>query len=172
MERLFALDLQLVHDTLWTALAIFLLFLGLSYFLFNPVRDMLEKRKKKISDELKEAESSLKEAEAMKQEYDAKMKHVAEETHEILDEAEKRAAKNRDAIIAEAKSDAARMREKALSDIEQDKLHARDEMKQEIVSIAGRIAEKAVSGTMTKETEERLLDEALKEIGKDTWEDQ
>ena len=171
MERLFALDPQLIHDTLWTALAIFLLFLGLSYFLFNPVRDMLEKRKKKISDELKEAESSLKEAEAMKQEYDAKMKNVEQEKHEILDEARKHAVSSRDMIIAEAKEDAARMREKALSDIEQEKVHARDEMKQEIVSIAGRIAEKAVSGTMTKETEDRLLEEALKEIGKDTWED-
>lgn len=172
MERLFALDAQLIHDTLWTALAIFLLFFGLSYLLFNPVRAMLEKRKKKISDELTEAEKSLREAERMKAEYDEKIGHAEAESHEILDEARRNAVRSRNEIINEAKEDASRIRAKAAADIEQEKLHARDDMKQEIVTIASKIAEKVVSGGMTAEVEDRLVDETLDEIGKETWQDQ
>ena len=44
MTRLFNLDFQLLHDTVLLAIAIFFLFLALSYLLFNPVRKMLKDR--------------------------------------------------------------------------------------------------------------------------------
>ena len=44
-ERLFDLDLQLLSDSVLTLIAVFALFLILSYNLFNPARKMLEDRK-------------------------------------------------------------------------------------------------------------------------------
>lgn len=171
MERIFALDLQLVHDVLWTALAVFILFFGLSYFLFNPVREMLEKRKKKISDELSEAEKSLKQANEMKAEYDAKLSEIKVKSAEILDEAEKNAIRNRNEIIREAKEDAAVIRRKAHLDAEQEKVHARDDMKQEMVSIASMIAGKVIRDRMDTGVQEELVDEVLSGIGESTWQD-
>ena len=55
MERLFDLDMQLVHDVILLAIAVFFLFLAMSYLLFNPVRKMLEDRKLKIKTELDDA---------------------------------------------------------------------------------------------------------------------
>ena len=52
MTRLFDLDFQLLHDTVLAAIAVFVLFLFLSYLLFNPVRKMLEDRKMKIKTDL------------------------------------------------------------------------------------------------------------------------
>ena len=49
MTRLFDLDFQLLADAFLMMIAIFALFLVASYFLFNPVREMLEKRKDKIA---------------------------------------------------------------------------------------------------------------------------
>ena len=48
MERLFDLDFQLLHDAILTAVSVFFLFMLLSYLLFNPVRDMLNKRREKL----------------------------------------------------------------------------------------------------------------------------
>ena len=172
MERIFGLDLQLLQDVLLTAVAIFILFFVLSYLLFNPVREMLEKRKKKISDELQEAEKSLREAEAMKSEYDAKMLSAKEEANGILDDARKKAMKNRGEILLEAREDAQRLRERAAQEIEQEKVHARDDLKNEMVDIAVRLAEKAVSGKMSPEIQEELVSETLDEIGEHTWQDQ
>ena len=171
MERIFGLDLQLLQDVLLTAVAIFILFFVLSYLLFNPVREMLEKRKKKISDELQEAEKSLHEAEAMRVEYDAKMASAKEEANEILDDARKKAIKNRNEILQEARTDANRLKERAKAEIEQEKVHARDDLKNEMVDIAALLAEKAVSGNMNPEIQEQLVNETLQEIGEHTWQD-
>ena len=43
MERLFDLDFQLLHDAVITAVAVFVLFLFLSYMLFKPTRELLRK---------------------------------------------------------------------------------------------------------------------------------
>ena len=52
MTRLFNLDFQLLHDTVLLAIAIFFLFLALSYLLFNPVRKMLKDRQEKIATDI------------------------------------------------------------------------------------------------------------------------
>ena len=44
MERLFDLDFQLLHDAVLLAIAVFVLFLVMSYLLFDPVRKMLQDR--------------------------------------------------------------------------------------------------------------------------------
>lgn len=44
-DRLFGLDPQLILDTCITLVAMLALFILLSYLLFNPARQMMEKRK-------------------------------------------------------------------------------------------------------------------------------
>ena len=172
MTRIFGLDAQLIQDTLLTALAIFILFFVLSYLLFNPVRDYLNKRKKKISDELREAEESLKNAEDMKAEYTEKIVNVEKESLEILDEAREKAKISRNEILNEAREEAAGLRKKAMLEIEQEKVRARDEMKNEMVMVASTLAEKAVKGAMTPEISDELVDDTLRQIGEEKWQDQ
>ncbi len=71
LDRLIGFDPQLLYEMFWTAINIFILFFGLSYLLFNPVRDMLEKRKQKIAGELADAANDKKSAAEMKAEYEA-----------------------------------------------------------------------------------------------------
>ena len=59
MERLFDLDWQLLADSCLSIIAVFFLFLALSYLLFNPARKMLNNRKEKIKGELDEAQRSM-----------------------------------------------------------------------------------------------------------------
>ena len=172
MERIFALDWQLLHDVVLTAAAMFILFFGLSFLLFNPVRKVLESRKKKIRDELAEAEARLTEAKTMQEEYDGKLAEVKKESAAILDEAEKKAARNRAEILNEAKNEAAVIRRRAELDAEQEKAHARDDMKQELVTLASKIAGKVVRERMDASVQEELVTETLSEIGEGTWQDQ
>lgn len=52
MDRIFGLDIQLGFDVLCQAIAVFIMFTFLSYVLFEPVRKLLNDRKKKIADDL------------------------------------------------------------------------------------------------------------------------
>ena len=65
MTRLFNLDFQLLHDTVLLAIAIFFLFLALSYLLFNPVRKMLKDRQEKIATDIDTALADKKDAAAL-----------------------------------------------------------------------------------------------------------
>ena len=67
--RLFGLDLQLLLDAAITAVNVFILFILLSYILYNPVRTMLKKRQDKITSDREIAESDKAEALALKKEY-------------------------------------------------------------------------------------------------------
>ena len=82
MTRLFDLDFQLLHDTVLAAIAVFVLFLFLSYLLFNPVRKMLEDRKMKIKTDLDTAKLDKEDAAALKAEYDAKLKNIEKEAEQ------------------------------------------------------------------------------------------
>ena len=169
MERLFTLDAQLLFDTLVMAHSMLLLFTLLSYLLFNPVRDMLEKRKQRIVDDREAAKREKEEATSYKQEYEKKLQEVDKEVQVILSEARKKAMKNENAIIAEAKEEAARIMARANAEIELEKKRALDDMKQEMIAIASMMAQKVVSASIDTEVQESLIDETLKEMGENTW---
>lgn len=169
MERLFTLDAQLLFDTIVMALSMLLLFTVLSYLLFNPVRDLLEKRKQRIVDDKEAAKREKEEAIAYKQEYEKKLQEVDKEVQVILSEARKKAKKNEAAIVAEAREEAARIMARANAEIELEKKRALDDMKQEMIAIASMMAQKVVSASIDTEVQESLIDETLKEMGENTW---
>ena len=67
--RLFDLDLQLLADATLMIIAVFVLFLIASYFLFNPVREMMAKRQAKIKGELDSAAKDREDASLLKEQY-------------------------------------------------------------------------------------------------------
>lgn len=169
MERLIGFDAQLLYDMFWTALNIFILFFGMSYLLFNPARDMLERRRQKIAGELADAASDKEAAAAMKAEYEKKLKEVSKEADAILEEARRKAKIRESEIIAEAKAEAARIVERGNREVELERKKALDDMKQEIVSIASLMAGKVVAASIDTTVQDALIEETLKEMGESTW---
>lgn len=169
MERLIGFDPQLLHDAVMTGINIFILFFALSYMLFNPARDVLEKRRQKIAGELAQAADDKESAAALRAEYDAKLKAVNKEAEEIL-EAARRKGKTREAeILNEAKAEAARIIERANREVELEKKKAMDEMKQEVIDIAALMAQKVVGSSMNMTIQDALIEETLREMGESTW---
>lgn len=167
--RLFGLDMQLIHDTLIMAVNVFLIFFILSYLVFNPARKMLSGRREKVEADIAAAEQDKKDADALKKEYEARLSQADDEVEEILSQARQKALKNEAEIVAEAKEEAARLMSRADIEIERERRKALEGMKQEIIDIAGAMAQKAVAEKMDVEIQEELLDDTLKEMGEDTW---
>ena len=156
MTRLFNLDFQLITDSVITMIAIFVLFLFLSHFLFNPARKMLAKQDKE-------------DAEAMKAEYEEKLKNVEKEAESILADARKRGLENESRIVAKAKEEAAAILERARTEAELEKQKAADDVKKEMITVASAMASKFVAASMDASAQNRLIDETLKEMGESTW---
>lgn len=167
--RLFDLDFQLLADATLTIIAVFVLFLCLSYFLFNPARNFLQKRQEKIAGELENAKTKEEEAAKLKEEYEAKLSGIEKEADEILNAARKKALANENRIVAAAKEEAARIIARANVEAELEKKKAADEVKQEMITIAAAMAGKIAAASMDEQKQNALIDETLKEIGESTW---
>lgn len=169
MERLINFDAQWISDVVITGINIFILFFAMSYLLFNPARDFLEKRRQKIAGDLETARSSKESAVALKAEYEEKLKAIEKEAEVILDEARKKAKKQEAEILEEARNEAGRIIERANREIDLEKKKALEDVKTEIVSIASLMAEKAVAASMDVKIQDSLIEETLKEMGESTW---
>ena len=169
MERLFDLDWQLLADSCLTIIAGIVLFFAMSYFLFNPARKLLNDRKEKIRGELEDAKNNQEAAIALKAEYEEKLKEIDKEAEAILSDARKRALANENQIIAQAKEEADRIIDRARVEAQLEKQKLSDEVKKEIISVASVMAGKLVAASIDTTLQNQLIDETLKEIGDDTW---
>ena len=167
--RIFGLDAQLLFDVCVQGVAVFLLFIFLSYILINPVRKVLTDRQNKIEQDINSAAADKEEAAKLKSEYDAKLKTADDEASEILSEARKKAVKNEERIVNDAKEEAHRIISRANQEAELEKSRVKDEVRQEIISVATVMAGKLVAGEMDEAKHAALIDDTLKEIGEDTW---
>lgn len=169
MERLFDLDWQLLADSCLTIIAVIVLFFAMSYFLFNPARKLLNDRKEKIRGELENAKNNQEAAIALKAEYEEKLREIDKEAEAILSDARKRALANENQIIAQAKEEADRIIDRARVEAQLEKQKLSDEVKKEIISVASVMAGKLVAASIDTTLQNQLIDETLKEIGDDTW---
>ncbi len=167
--RIFGLDWQLLNDIGVTALSILVMFIFLSYLLFNPARKFLKKRQDYVASQLAQAESDKEEANQAKIEYNAKLKDVNKEAEQILSDTRKKALKRETAIIDEAKEEAHRIVEQAGKEAELEKSRVENEIKQEMISVASAMAGKFVEASLDQSKQDQLVDEALKEMGDNTW---
>jgi F-type H+-transporting ATPase subunit b len=167
--RIFGLDAQLLFDILIQGFAVFLLFIFVGYLLVDPVRKMLEERQNKIESDIANAEKDKEDAAKLKAEYDAKLKAADSEVSDMLSAARKKALKNEENIVAEAKEEAARIIRGANQEAELEKNKVKDEVKQEIISVATVMAGKIVATSLDDKKQAELVDATLKEMGDDTW---
>ena len=167
--RIFGLDIQLLVDAGIMAISMLVLFGFLSYLLFNPVRDLLKKRREYVESNINDALKDKEEAAKLKEEYDNRLANVEKEADEILNDTRKKAIKRENEIVDEAKEEATRIIARANKEAELEKSKVKDEVKHEIISVAKEMAGKLVEVSIDEDKQMSLIDETLKEMGESTW---
>lgn len=169
VDRLFGLDLQLLVDAGIQLLAILVLFIGLSYLLFNPVRELLRKRQETVEKNMESAKRDKEDAAKLREDYEAKLRDVGKESEAILSETRKKALKKESEIIDEARAEALRIMDRANREVELEKSRVRDEVKKEMISVASAMAGRIVTASMDEAKQNELIEDTLKEMGDETW---
>jgi F-type H+-transporting ATPase subunit b len=148
------------------AAANFVVFLALMWtFAFKPVAKMLDDRKTRIEQGLKDAEQARADRENAEKERVATLTDARREANDILARAQKVAQETRDADIAATRAELERLRERASDEIDAEKTRALSELRGEVTNLALLAAGKVVRETMTGERQRRLVDEFLAEAG-------
>ena len=153
--------LKLDWGIIWPIVNIVVFYLLLRKFLFGPVSEVMEQRKKMISSDLDDAAQTKAEAEEIKQEYEKNLAQAKDEAGQIVSDARARAKNEMD----QTKEEIALMRENARKDIEAEKQKTIAGLQTEIAGIALMAASKVVEKEANDKGNEKLLDDFLKEAG-------
>ncbi len=153
----------------WTALFtlvnLLILTLGLKKFLFKPVQEVLEKRRKQIDDEYANAKNMAQEANSMKIEYSERLENAKEEAAEIVKTATARANARSEELLQTTRGEAAALKAKAQEEIESEKRKAAAELKGDIAVIALDIAQKVVEKEIDADTHKKMIDDFIGNVG-------
>jgi len=145
------------------AAANFLLFLAIIWtFAFKPVSKMLDDRKTRIEQGLKDAEQARRDRESAESERVATLAEARREANDILARSQKVAQETRDADIAATKEELERLRVRAAAEIEAEKVRALTEVRAEVADLALLAASRVVGETLTSDRERRLVEEFLR----------
>jgi F-type H+-transporting ATPase subunit b len=130
-------------------------------FAFKPVSRMLDDRRERIEQGLKDAEQARRDRENAEAERVATLAEARKEANDILGRAQRLAQETRDADIAATREELERMRERAMNDIEAEKQRAIGELRGEVADLALAAASRVVGESLTDERQRRLVNEFL-----------
>ncbi|MEA2676454.1 MAG: F-type H+-transporting ATPase subunit b [Chloroflexota bacterium] len=145
----------------------FLLFFVILYFAaFKRIGGVLEERRSKIEQGLRDADDARKEREQAASERLQVLAQARGEAEEILTRAQKVADESRQRDLTETRAQLEQMRTQATADIAAEKDRALADVRSQVAELALAAAARVVGETMTSERERRLVNEFLTEVGK------
>lgn len=151
-----------IINTLWYLIVFSILLLAVKHYAWGPVKDMMEKRRQKVIDDLDQAASDRKKAEILANEREAALKNSRQEATQILSVAKSNAQKIGKQIVSEAKAEASAIREKAKADAAQAKTDALNEAREEVADLSVTIAEKVIAKNLSAADQKDLVDQFIK----------
>ncbi len=140
------------------------LFGGLAYFSYKPIRNFLQKRSQEIEQGLKEAGDAQREAELKLREANARLATLEDEIEKLKMEVEIEGRKERERIIQLAQQEAERIKYFAKQEIEMLMRAGTQDLKQYTVELASALAEEKIKKKMSPEDQSFLIDKSIEKL--------
>ena len=134
-------------------------------YIWPPLFDSLEERKKKIADGLAAAEKGQEAMHLAEKKAKGVLKEAKEQSSEIVNLAQKRANELVEASKDTAKKEGERLILVAKAQIEQEKQHAKESLRKEVSVLALRAAEQILSAEIDKTKHQDILSKISKQLG-------
>ena len=146
--------------------ASFLLFLVILYLVaFRRITGVLEERRSRIEQGLRDADQARVDREQAAAERLRVLGEARAESEEILARAQRVAEESRERDMAETRAQLEQVRERAAADIAAEKDRALADVRNQVADLALAAAARVVGETMTGERERRLVEEFLSQVG-------
>ena len=140
-----------------------LLFL-LTKLLYRPFMQYLDRRRREVESNLKEADQTRQEAETTLAEYEQKLAGVEQEGREIKFKARNEGQKEREDILAKTRVDATRVMDKARQEIQLQEKKARSRLRRDTVDLSINIAEKLMEKELDREEQQKFIRQSIDEM--------
>lgn len=153
-----------VGNAIWTVVIFVIVVFILGKFAWGPVLSLLKQREDFIHKSLSEAKRDRDEAETRLRDYGAKLQTAQAEAVSIIEEARRDAERLRLELRDRAKTEADTVIKNAERQIELQTTRALQQLRQEAVDLSVTIASKILERNISKEDNEKLIADALRQI--------
>jgi len=167
--RMFGLDLDTLFIIAMQLVNFCILAAALSFILYKPLRNYLQKRAERIASQIEHAEGEMVKANEIKAKYEKSLADIEVERNEILRNARNQAQEQKKEILNEARLEVTTMRERATLDIANEQEQIKDALRLHILEVSVAMAEKLVGSTVDKQIQDRLFAETMKELEELPW---
>jgi F-type H+-transporting ATPase subunit b len=148
-----------------TQAASFLLFLAILYLAaFRRIGTVLEERRSRIEQGLRDADAARTERERAAEERRAVLTKARQEANEIVQRAQRSAEETRERELTHLKGDLERVRQQAGEEIEAERQRALADVRTQVADLALAAAGKVVGETMNEPRQRRLVDDFLRQL--------
>jgi F-type H+-transporting ATPase subunit b len=151
-------------NAIWTLGIFVIVVIVLGKFAWGPVLGLLQQREQFIHTALADAKRDRDAAEARLKEYSAKLQRAHAEAATILEETRRDAERLREEVRQRAKTEADKLIANAERQIQLQTGRALEQIRREAVDLSVMIASKIIQRNLTREDNERLIDDALKQV--------
>jgi F-type H+-transporting ATPase subunit b len=149
---------------IWTLVLFLFTMWVLGRWAFPRIQEALEKRANAIRESIEAAEGQRAEADALLAEYRQRLTEAREQAEDIV----ARARKASEAAIAEAAAEGKQKREELVAaarrDIEAETRRSLEQIRKEVADLTVLATEKITRKSLTREDQQRLVEEALAEV--------
>ena len=149
---------------IWTVAAFLFTMFVLSKVAFPKIREAIEKRAAKISEDIEAAERQRAEADELLAEYRERLKEAREQAEDIVARAKKAGETAKSEATEEGRNKREELVASAKKDIEAETKRSLEEIRKEIADLTVLATEKITRKSLTKEDQKRLVEEALGEV--------
>ena len=146
---------------LWTAVIFLLLVAVLWKYAWGPIADGLDKREKRIADEIASAEKTNVEARELLAEYQQKLAASQGEIRQMLEDARRDAEQVGQEVVDKARGEARAEHQRALAEIELATAGALKELAERSASLAVELAGKIVDARLDPAAHAGLIEQAV-----------
>jgi F-type H+-transporting ATPase subunit b len=151
-------------NAIWTLGIFVIVVIVLGKFAWGPILGLLQQREEFIHRALSDAKRDRDEAEARLKEYSAKLQRAQVEAATMIEEARRDVQRLREEMKEKAKADADIVVKNAERQIQLETTRALQQIRHEAVDLSVAIASKLLQRNISKEDNEKLIDEALRQI--------
>lgn len=134
-------------------------------FAWGPVLGMLEARRKKIADEFAAADTAKAEANEAKARFEAELRGIEARSRQRLQEAMAEGQKLAGEIRQQAQTEAGARLARAQDDIARERESAKELLKEQMVHLSMRTAEKILRQKLDDPAQRKLIGEFVEEVG-------
>jgi F-type H+-transporting ATPase subunit b len=151
-------------NAIWTLAIFVIVVIVLGKFAWGPVLALLQQREEFIHRSLSDAKRDRDEAEARLKDYAAKLQSAHAEAATILEETRRDAERLREEVRQRARGEADKLITNAQRQIQLETNRALEQIRREAVDLSVMIASKIIQRNLTREDNEKLIDDALKQV--------